>query len=132
MTTQDIIKQAEAAIIAKDWAAYGALIADDVKWFTPLFDDPVIGKQAMLAMQPVVLGEVFDDFSYADIGYGDRYAYMHFVGHVEGVAFVGTDRVVVEGGKLTEFHVDGRTLNAMTHFGSVVQRVFAERGLLPA
>jgi hypothetical protein len=131
MNRNEVIASAERAILNKDWKAYGELLADDVQWHTPLFDAPLVGKQTMLAMQPIVLGEVFEHFEYADIGYGERYVYMHFVGRVEGVDFVGTDRVVVRNGKLTEFHVDGRTLGAMQHFGNVVQRTLKERGLLP-
>jgi hypothetical protein len=131
MQRNELIEKARRAIVAKDWSSYGTLIADDVKWFTPLFEEPVIGKAAMMAMQPVVLGEVFDRFDYADIGYGERFVYMHFVGTVGTVDFVGTDRVVVENGLMTEFHVDGRTLSAMRHFGDAVERTLKAKGLLP-
>ena len=132
MSNQDLIAAAMEAIEAKDWVVYGALIDPNVKWYTPLFDEPVIGRDQMLAMQPVVLGEVFETFRYTDIAFGKRFVFMHFTGIVSGVEFSGTDRLVVENERIVEFHVDGRTLGAMQIFGAAVGKTLAERGLLPA
>lgn len=128
---QETILAVKHAILAKNWSAYEELIAEDVKWFTPLFDEPLVGKSQMLRMQQIVFGEVFDAFDYPDIGFGDQYAYMHFAGTVDGVDFSGTDRLIVKDGRVVEFHVDGRTLPAMTHFGQVVGEALARHDLIP-
>jgi hypothetical protein len=127
---KQVIERAEQAILTKDWETYSALLAPDVRWFTPLFEAPIVGRETMLAMQTIVFEDVFDSFRYPDIGYGEHYVYMHFIGTVGDVVLHGTDRVVVnDEGFLSEFHVDGRTLAAMQSFGTAVQNAFAARGI---
>lgn len=128
-----IIAKAKAAILARDWAGYAALLAPDVHWFTPLQFDPIIGRETMVPMQSVVFDDVFDSFEYLDTGYGDRFVYLNFRGTVGDTVVDGTDRVMVgDDGSIAEFHVDGRTLEAMQIFLAAVQNALVKRGLVPA
>jgi hypothetical protein len=132
MKHRALIEKVERAILSKDWRTYGSLLAPDVRWYTPLFDEPIVGREAMVAMQAVVFDDVFETFDYPDIGYGGKYAYMNFVGTVGDVVLHGTDRVVVnEVGLLSEFHVDARTLSAMQIFGIEVEKALRAKNLLP-
>jgi hypothetical protein len=130
MHPQQTIAAIKAAILKKDWAAYGALLAEDVRWHTPLLAAPLTGKALMLQLQSIVLGEVIEDFQYPDVAHGTQFHYLYFTGHIGAVAIEGTDRVVLnERGLVQEFRVDGRPLDGINALGAGVQAALQRHGI---
>ena len=65
--TIDALRQ---AIERKDRARYTALLAEDIRFFTPIEAAPVVGREAVGLVLSVVF-EIFQDFRYIGQAHGD-------------------------------------------------------------
>lgn len=108
------------AVHARDIAAIEALLADDIVFFTPVLDDPIVGRERVARLFHV-LDQVFDEIRFVDEhGARDRAALVFAarVGEqpVEGVDLLGFDA----DGRIATFKVMVRPLAGMQALAAAV------------
>ncbi len=102
------------ALASKDLDRYSAWFADDMRLYTPIHEEPMIGKQAACQILPVVFS-ILENFHYPDIIIGQQTHALIFRAEVSGVPLEGVDYVRTDGNELvTEFNVMMRPLKAIT------------------
>ena len=102
------------ALASKDVEKYSAWFADDLKLYTPIYEEPMIGKQVASQMLPVVFS-IFENFHYPDVISGQRTHALVFRAEVDGIQMEGVDYVRTDDeGRVTEFSVMMRPLKAIT------------------
>ncbi len=110
------------ALASKDLDRYSARFADDIRLYTPIHEEPVVGKQAACQILPVVFS-IFENFRYPDIITGQQTHALIFRARaeidgipLEGVDYVRTD----ERGLVIEFNVMMRPLKAITALSEAI------------
>lgn len=108
------MKAFRAAVEARDPAAMEALLADNVRFTSPVAFKPYDGKPITAAILRAVL-RVFEDFHYVrEIEDGDDSALI-FEAKVDGKAITGCDFIHVDAeGRIDDFMVMVRPLSAAT------------------
>ena len=102
------------ALAAKDLDKYSAWFAADVRLYTPIHEEPLVGKQAACQILPVVFSN-FENFHYSDIITGRHTHALIFRAEVNGIPLEGVDYVQIgDDGRVTEFNVMMRPLKAIT------------------
>ena len=108
--TIDALRQ---AIERKDRARYTALLAEDIRFFTPIEAAPVVGREAVGLVLSVVF-EIFQDFRYIGQAHGDGLDVLVFHASVGDVAVEGIDLIRLDAdGLVREFTVMMRPLTAL-------------------
>ena len=102
------------ALASKDVDKYSAWFAEDMRLFVPVYEEPIVGKQAACQILPVVFS-IFENFHYPDVFAGERSHALVFRAEVNGISLEGVDYVHTdENGLVTEFSVTMRPLKAIT------------------
>jgi len=102
------------ALASKDLDRYSAWFADDIRLYTPIYEEPMVGKQVACQILPVVFS-IFENFHYSDIIVGQQTHALIFRAEVVGIPLEGVDYVRTdENGLVTEFNVMMRPLKAIT------------------
>ncbi len=102
------------ALASKDLDRYSAWFADDMRLYTPIYEEPMTGKQVACQILPVVFS-TFENFHYPDIIVGEQTHSLFFRAEIGGVPLEGVDYVRTnEKGLITEFSVMMRPLKAIT------------------
>ena len=127
------MQQFADALASKDAGRYCRWFAEDVKLYTPVHEEPSVGREAACRILSVVFS-LLDGFHYPDVftGPGDTHALV-FRAQVKGVPLEGVDYVQVgDGGLVTEFSVTMRPLKAITtlakEIGAVLRQGQADGG----
>ncbi len=108
------------ALASKDLEKYSAWFADDIKLFTPIHEEPMIGKQVACQMLPIVFS-LFDNFRYMDVIIGERTHALVFQAEVDGVPLEGVDYVRTdENRRVTELSVMMRPLKAIATLNKAI------------
>lgn len=108
------------ALASKDLDRYAQWFADDVRLYTPIHEEPLVGRQAALQILPIVFS-LFDDFRYLDVLVGQQTHALVFRAKVAGVALDGVDYVRTnEAGRVSEFSVMMRPLQAITALSKAI------------
>ena len=108
------------ALASKDLDRYSAWFADDIRLYTPIHEEPVVGKQAAGQILPVVFS-IFENFRYADIITGQQTHALLFRAEIDGISLEGVDYVRMdENGLVTEFNVMMRPLKAITALSEAI------------
>lgn len=108
------------ALASKELARYSAWFADNIRLYSPLHEDPVVGKEAVCQILPVVFS-TFDNFHYLDVFTGEHTHALIFRADVSGVPLEGVDYLRTdERGLVTEFTVTARPLKAITAFAEAI------------
>ncbi len=101
------------ALASKDLDRYSAWFADDIRLYTPIHEEPVVGKQAACQILPVVFS-IFENFRYPDIVTGQQTHALIFRAEIDGIPLEGVDYVRTdENGLVIEFNVMMRPLQAI-------------------
>ena len=101
------------AIERKDSACYTALLAEDVRFFTPVESEPVVGREAVGRLLGAVF-DVFQDFRYVGQASGDGLHVLVFQARVGAVRAEGIDLLRIDDeGLIREFTVMMRPLAAV-------------------
>ena len=109
------------ALASKDLDRYSAWFADDIRLYTPIHEEPVVGKQAAGQILPVVFS-IFENFRYPDIITGQQTHALFFRAEIDGIPLEGVDYVRTdENGLVTEFNVMMRPLKAITALSEAIR-----------
>ena len=101
------------AVEARDPDAMAALMAPDVRFYSPVAFKPFAGREAVSELF-WNLFEVFEDFRYTDELQGENSHALVFRASVNGKELEGLDHLVLgEDGLVTEFTVMMRPLSAL-------------------
>ena len=102
------------ALASKDVDRYSAWFADDMRLFVPVYEEPLVGKQAACQILPVVFS-IFENFHYPDVFTGRQTHALVFRAEVAGIPLEGVDYIRTNSeGRVTEFSVMMRPLKAIT------------------
>ena len=118
------MQQFADALSSKDAGRYSRWFAEDVKLYTPVHEEPSVGREAACRILSVAFS-LFDDFHYPDVftGRGDTHALV-FRAQVKGVPLEGVDYVTAGAdGRVTEFSVTMRPLKAITTLAKEIAAV---------
>jgi len=108
------------ALASKDLDRYSAWFADDIRLYTPIHKEPVVGKQAACQILPVVFS-IFENFRYPDIITGQQTHALFFRAEIDGIPLEGIDYVRTDENELvTEFNVMMRPLKAITALSEAI------------
>ena len=108
------------ALAAKDLERYSAWFADDMRLYTPIHEEPIVGKQAACQILPVVFS-IFGNFHYPDLIVGQQTHALFFRAEIDAIALEGIDYVRTdENGLVTEFNVMMRPLAAITALSTAI------------
>ena len=108
------------AVEARDHAAMTALLAPDVRFFSPVAFKPFVGRDAAAELF-VNLLEVFEDFRYVDELAGDGTHALVFEATVAGRALQGLDHLRLDDdGLVSEFTVMIRPLSGLMAIGEAM------------
>ena len=114
------MKEFADALASKDLDRYSAWFADDIRLYTPIHEEPVVGKQAAGQILPVVFS-IFENFRYPDIITGQQTHALLFRAEIDGIPLEGVDYVRTnENGLVTEFNVMMRPLKAITALNKAI------------
>lgn len=92
-------------LASKDPERYSRWFGDDMRLYTPMHEEPVIGRQEACQILSVVFS-LFDDFHYPDVIAGGETHALFFRTRVGGVALEGIDYIRTNpAGQVTEFSV---------------------------
>jgi hypothetical protein len=114
MNIQDLAQ----TLRSKNHTRYAQWFADDMRLYTPIREEPTVGKEA--ATQ--ILQVLFSIFEYSDVVVGHEKSHaLIFRPDVGSVALHGVDylRMTLDG-LVAEFHVMVRPLGALTVLGRAV------------
>lgn len=112
------------ALQSKDHTRYAEWFADDMRLYTPIHDEPTVGKEAATQILQVVFS-IFENFQYSDVVAGHEKSHaLIFRADVGSFALHGVDylRMTLDG-FVAEFHVMVRPLGALT----ALERAVTER-----
>ncbi len=102
------------ALASKDVNRYSQWFADDMRLYVPVYEEPLVGKQAACQILPVVFS-IFENFHYPDVFVGQQTHALVFRAEVGGIPLEGVDYLRTdENGLVTEFSVTMRPLKAIT------------------
>ena len=108
------------AVEARDPDAMAALMAPDVRFYSPVAFKPFAGREAVNELF-WNLFEVFEDFRYTDELAGEGTHALIFRAAVNGKELEGLDHLVLgEDGLVTEFTVMLRPLSALMAMGEAM------------
>ncbi len=108
------IKELADALASKELERYAAWFADDMRLFTPIHEEPLIGKPAASQILPLVFS-FFDDFHYPDALSGQQSHSLIFKAKINGIMIDGVDYLKTnDAGLITDFFVMMRPLKAIT------------------
>ncbi len=106
------------AIEAKDRQRYAALLAEDVRFFSPIEAEPTVGRKAASMVLSTVFEEVFEDFRYVNQLDGEDLHLLVFHARVGNVPLEGVDLLKLDReGLVREFTVMIRPLEAIKAIG---------------
>lgn len=102
------------ALASKELERYSAWFAEDMKLYVPIYEDPLVGKEAACNILPVVFS-LFENFHYPDVFSKQQTHALVFRAEVNGILLEGVDYLRTnEDGLVTEFSVTMRPLKAIT------------------
>ncbi|MEZ5116060.1 MAG: nuclear transport factor 2 family protein [Candidatus Nanopelagicales bacterium] len=105
------------AVEARDRAAMTALMAPDVRFFSPVAFHPFVGRESAAELFSNLL-EVFEDFHYVDELEGDGTHALVFRATVGGKSLEGLDHLRFDAdGLVSEFTVMIRPLSGLVAIG---------------
>ena len=108
------IQELADALASKDVSRYSRWFADGMRLYVPVYEEPLVGKQAALQILPVVFS-IFENFHYPDVFTGRRTHALVFRAEVNGIPLEGVDYLRTdESGRVVEFSVTMRPLKAIT------------------
>jgi hypothetical protein len=108
------------ALSSKDLDRYAAFFADGVRLYTPIHEEPSLGKEAAVQLLQMVFS-IFEDFHYPDVIVGKNSHALIFSAKVDGIQLQGVDYVKTDaGGRVEEFVVMIRPLNAVLALGNII------------
>ncbi len=108
------------ALAAKDMDKYSASLADDMQMYSPVHEEPSVGKQAACQLLPVEFS-LFENFHYPDVFAGQQTHAHFFRAEVSGVPLEGVDYVRTnDSGLGTECYVMMRPLKAITALAKAI------------
>jgi len=108
------------ALASKDLDRYSAWFAGDIRLYTTIHEEPIVGKQAACQILPVVFS-IFKNFRYPDIITGQQTHALLFRAEIDGIPLEGVDYVRTnENGLVTEFNVMMRLLKAITALNKAI------------
>ncbi len=114
------IKELADALASKELERYAAWFADDMRLFTPIHEEPSIGKQAACKILPLVFS-FFDNFHYPDFFSGKQSHSLIFRAEVNGILLDGVDYLKLnDSGLITDFFVMMRPLKAITALSDLI------------
>ncbi|MBD0289148.1 MAG: hypothetical protein ICV79_27575 [Flavisolibacter sp.] len=114
------IQELADALASKDMNRYSAWFAEDMKLYTPVHEEPSVGKQAACQILPVVFS-FFNNFHYPDVFSGQQSHSLIFKAEVNGVLLDGVDYLkMAEDGLVTDFYVMMRPLKAITELSNLI------------
>ncbi len=120
------------ALQSKDHTRYSEWFADDIRLYTPIHEEPTVGKDAGTQILQVVFS-IFENFQYPDVvaGQGQSHALI-FRADVGRVELHGVDYLrMTADGRVAEFHVMVRPLAALTALGRAVTERMRSAGRPP-
>jgi hypothetical protein len=108
------------AVEARDRAAMTALMAEDVRFYSPVAFRPFVGREAAAELFANLL-EVFEDFHYVDELEGDGTHALVFRATVGGKSLEGLDHLRFDDdGLIGEFTVMIRPLSGLIAMGEAM------------
>lgn len=108
------------AVEARDRAAMTALMAPDVRFFSPVAFHPFVGRESAAELFSNLL-EVFEDFHYVDELEGDGTHALVFRATVGGKSLEGLDHLRFDAdGLVSEFTVMIRPLSGLVAIGEAM------------
>jgi hypothetical protein len=114
------IKELADALASKDVNRYSAWFAEDMKLYTPIHEEPSVGKQAACQILPLVFS-FFDNFHYPDVFSGQQSHSLIFRAEVNGISLDGVDYLKLnDSGLVTDFFVMMRPLKAITALSDLI------------
>ena len=115
------IREFAQALQSKDPGRYAEWFADDMRLYTPIHDQPTVGKDAATQILQVVFS-IFQNFEYPDVVTGQKDSHaLIFRADVGGIVLHGVDYLqMTADGRVAEFHVMVRPLAALTALGRAV------------
>ncbi len=114
------IKELADALASKDVNRYSAWFAEDMKLYTPIHEEPSVGKQAACQILPLVFS-FFDNFHYPDVFSGQQSHSLIFRAEVNGISLDGVDYLKLnDSGLITDFFVMMRPLKAITALSDLI------------
>ncbi len=126
------IKDFADALASKDANRYSEWFAEDMRLYTPIHEEPSVGREAACQILPVVFS-LFDDFHYPDVIAGRDSHALLFRATVEGVALEGIDYIRANAqGQVTDFFVMVRPLKALTTLAKAIGARMSAAGAPPA
>jgi hypothetical protein len=84
------IKELADALASKELERYAVWFSDDMRLFTPIHEEPLIGKSAASQILPLVFS-FFDDFHYPDTLSGQQSHSLIFKAKINGIMLDGVD-----------------------------------------
>ncbi|MGI8581318.1 MAG: hypothetical protein ACR2KX_03965 [Chitinophagaceae bacterium] len=99
------IKELADALASKELERYAVWFSDDMRLFTPIHEEPSIGKQAASQILPLVFS-FFDNFHYPDVFPGQQSHALIFRAEINGITLDGVDYLKTnDNGLVTDFYV---------------------------
>ena len=106
------IQELADALASKDVTRYSQYFADDMRLYVPVYEEPLVDKQAALQILSVVFS-IFENFHYPDVFTGRQTHALVFRAEVNGIPLEGVDYLRTdEAGQVIEFSVTMRPLKA--------------------
>ncbi len=114
------IQELADALASKDLNRYSVWFAEDMRLYTPIHEEPSIGKQTACQILPVVFS-CFDNFHYLDVLTREQTHALIFSAEVNGIPLEGVDYLRTDDrGLVTEFYVMMRPLKAITELSNAI------------
>ncbi len=116
MNMQDLAE----AFASKDLNRYSEWFAEDMRLYTPIHEEPSIGKQAACQILPLVFS-FFDNFHYLDVFTGQQSHSLIFRAEINSISLDGVDYLKLnDSGLVTDFYVMMRPLKAITALSDLI------------
>ncbi len=111
------------AIEAQDRQRYATLLAEDVRFFSPIEAEPSVGREAASMVLSTVFEGVFEDFHYVNQLDGEDLHLLVFRARVGDIPLEGVDLLKLNSeGLVREFTVMIRPLGAIHAIGQEMAR----------
>lgn len=108
------------AFVSKELERYSAWFAEDMRLYVPVYEEPLIGKEAACQILPVVFS-LFENFHYPDVFSGQQTHALVFRAEVSGISLEGVDYLHTnKNGLVTEFSVTMRPLKAISALSKAI------------
>ena len=115
-------------LASKDVERYARWFAEGIRLYTPMHEEPVMGRDAACQILSLVFS-LFDDFHYPDVISGEETHALFFRTRVGGVPLEGIDYIRSNAeGRVTEFSVLLRPLDAITTLSKAIAARMEEAG----